>query len=154
MRSLTKILLTIFFVCIVHSKREPTSSPTTSSQSLEERLAALESRLDDREGGEILWFTNRKTCPEGYYPMESASGRLVVVDTFQRGRITEHTLESKREIPVACGQTFGVSENGANQVCGNSPSGGMSVSTDLNEMFPTVKMMACSRNNGPDPRVP
>lgn len=118
------------------------------------RIAKLEERLDDRQNGEILWFTNRADCPAGYYPMESAAGRLVVIGTSDdRGKVTMHSLQDQHILTMPCKQTIGVAENGAQTVC-HSDDDGATVVVDLESMLPYAVMMACSRENPPQPVIP
>ena len=118
------------------------------------RIKQLEDRLDDRQSGEILLFTNRDICPEGYYPLDIADGRLILIGNGNnRGEITSHSLKDQRILTMPCQQTIGVAENGAQTVC-HSNDEGATVVMDLEHILPYIRMMACSRRNPPKPVIP
>ena len=134
----------------IQSQLDALSSKLDSKQIQIDRLTA---RLDDQQNAEVLFYVNRATCPTGYYPLESAYGRILVIDGENRGRVSDHTVDDQRKVNVDCTEFLGVAENGMSKVCSHS-NGGTELAVDLNDLLPYVKMMACSRNDGPSPVIP
>lgn len=124
-----------------------------SVASLQAEIESLRTLIEDRRNGEITFYANRNDCPEGYYPVENAYGRIIVIDGPKRGSMSKHSFDDVRKMNVDCTDTIGVAENGFQRVCSHTQTGS-SLDVKLNEMLPYWKVMACARNNGPSPVLP
>jgi hypothetical protein len=124
-----------------------------STASLQAEVAALRELIEDRQAGEITFYANRDDCPEGYYPVENAYGRVLVIDGPRRGTMSAHTFEDTKKLNVACTETIGVAESGFQRVCSHGKSG-TSLDVKMDDFIPHYKVMACARNNGPLPVLP
>lgn len=121
---------------------------------LTDRIGELETKLDQTNRfleqltrGQALWFTNVATCPEGFYPVESAEGRIPIIGSQERGAATKHSIFTDggmRPILSDC-EKAEVSENGVIEVCVHSENNPMKF--NLKEALPTFTMMLCMRNN-------
>lgn len=114
-------------------------------------VAELRRQLHDRQQGEILFFRDRSSCPEGYVPAENAYGRVLVIDGDRRGATSEHTFDDRRVLEAECTGTVGVAENGFHRVCNHD---GPVISVKLDDFVPYLKVLACTRHGGPSPVVP
>jgi hypothetical protein len=120
---------------------------------LKEKTHQLEGRLDNKQKAEILLYKDRKDCPEGYYPMENAFGRFIVIGGKNRGDMSGHTFLDERTINMPCETTIGVAESGFHRVCGTPGNDGSPLSVDLKELVPYVELLACSRADGDFPVI-
>lgn len=150
----------LFLVLCCHAA----SAYTTNSDTVEylmEKVSALElqtteltKRLNDRSDGEILWFRDRKGCPEGYLPMENAEGRVVIIGSGNRGRISGHTILDKPTLSLPCASVIGVAESGMMQVCNLIAGNITHVNINIEEIIPHIYVGGCFRPGASSPVVP
>jgi hypothetical protein len=119
---------------------------------LQASLAALTARLDDFETAGIHLYKDRSTCPDGFYPMESAAGRFLLLDGEDRGGVSSHTFKDTKILTLPCSKTIGVPESGFADVCSGSAEG-TPIPINLENFVPYMKVLGCIKSKGPNPVI-
>ena len=119
---------------------------------LQAKIDALTSRLTDFETAGIHLYKDRASCPQGFYPMENADGRFLLLSGEERGQLSGHTFKDQKVLSMPCSKSIEVAETGFASVCSGSASG-TTVSVDLEALVPYFKVLGCIKNGGPNPVI-
>jgi hypothetical protein len=119
---------------------------------LQAKIDALTARLTDFETAGIHFYKDRASCPAGFYPMENAEGRFLLLAGSDRGQLSGHTFKDEKILSLPCSNRIEVAETGFANVCSSSASG-TTIKVDLEALVPYYKVLGCIKSGGPQPVV-
>jgi hypothetical protein len=141
----TSLFLVLLFG---HALAQDTDSKLAA---LEAKINSLTERLTDFETAGVHLYKDRSTCPEGFYPMENADGRFLLISGSERGEISDHTSKDEKIFKLPCSKIL-VGETGFAPVCAGFADGtAMTMSPET--FIPFVKLLGCIKNGGPQPVI-
>jgi hypothetical protein len=141
-----RAFLFLLFACVF---AQDTDSKLAALQA---KIDALTTRLTDFETAGIHLYKDRNSCPDGFYPMENAEGRFLLIAGQDRGELSGHIFQDEKVLTLPCTQKIGVAESGFNHVCSGSGDG-TSVTLDLEKVIPYFKVLGCIKVGGPNPVI-
>jgi len=157
MKRSVSLFLALLVFCFARARLDSTMSledAYAKLEKLEQRVATLEVKVDDKEDAQILLYRDRSTCPIGYQPMENAHGRTIVIGSDLRGTVSAHSIDDTKSISMPCASMIGVAENGFHKVCNIKSDNSTRLSMEIKELIPHVILFACARIDPSRPVVP